>query len=88
MRKALILLILFAFSVPAYGATVYKWVDEKGVVNFTDEYQKVPPIFRNRVETEEYLEEEPPLSFLRARRLRLVKKSGPIFMAGITGGNS
>ena len=60
MRKALILLILFAFSVPAYGATVYKWVDEKGVVNFTDEYQKVPPSFRNRVETEEYLEEEPP----------------------------
>jgi len=60
MRKFLILLILLVFAVPAYGATIYKWVDEKGVVNFTDEYQKVPPSFRNRVETEEYLEEEPP----------------------------
>ena len=60
MRKFLILLILLVFAVPAYGATIYKWVDEKGVINFTDEYKKVPPAFRNRAETEEYLEEEPP----------------------------
>ena len=58
MRKFLILLILLVFAVPAYGATVYKWVDEKGVVNFTDEYKEISPAFRNRVETEEYLEEE------------------------------
>jgi len=60
MRNFLILLILCAFSVPAYGTTVYKWVDEKGVVNFTDEYKRISPAFRDRVETEEYLEEEPP----------------------------
>ncbi len=60
MRKFYILLISLIFAVPAYGATVYKWVDEKGVVNFTDEYKKVPPGFRNRVETEEYLNEKPP----------------------------
>ena len=60
MKQYFILLILLAFTVPANGATVYKWVDEKGVVNFTDEYQKVPPSFRNRVETEEYIEEEAP----------------------------
>ncbi len=60
MKWYIILLILLAFAVPASGATVYKWVDEKGVVNFTDEYKKVSPEFRNRVEIEEYLEKEPP----------------------------
>jgi len=60
MKKLSILLILFVFTVPAYSSTVYKWVDEKGVVNFTDEYRNVSPAFRNRVETEEYLEREPP----------------------------
>jgi chromosome segregation ATPase len=63
MRKFLILLILLVIAAPAYGATIYKWVDEKGVINFTDEYKKVPPAFRNRAETEEYLEEEPPPIF-------------------------
>ncbi len=48
------------FSAPTYGATVYKWVDEKGVVNFTDEYKRVPLAFRNLVKTEEYLQEKPP----------------------------
>jgi chromosome segregation ATPase len=47
MRKLYILLILLVFAVPGYGATVYKWVDEKGVVSFTDAYKKVPPAFRN-----------------------------------------
>lgn len=60
MNKLLTLLILLMFTVPAYGTNVYKWVDERGVVNFTDEYNKVSPAFRNRVETEEYLEKEPP----------------------------
>ncbi len=53
MRKAvLILLILLVGSVPVRGATVYKWVDKEGVVNFTDDREKIPPIYRNRVEVE------------------------------------
>ena len=32
MRKFLTLLILLVFAMPAYGATIYKWVDEKGVI--------------------------------------------------------
>ena len=47
------------FAVPSYATTVYKWVDEKGVINFTDDYKKVPHAFRNRVKTEKYLEEKP-----------------------------
>lgn len=53
MKKLLILLILLIFSIPAYAATVYKWVDKEGVVNFTDDLSKVPPSYRNRVEVEE-----------------------------------
>ena len=53
MRKLFILLILLIFSVPSYAATVYKWVDKEGVVNFTDDLSKVPPSYRNRVEKEE-----------------------------------
>ena len=58
MKQCLILLILLAFAIPAHSATIYKWVDGKGVVNFTDEYKKVPASIRDRVETKEYLEGE------------------------------
>ena len=53
MRNFFILLILLIFSLPAYSATVYKWVDKEGVVNFTDDLSKVPPSYRDRVEVEE-----------------------------------
>jgi hypothetical protein len=53
MRKEIIfLLILLTCSVPAFGGTVYKWGDKDGVVNFTDDPKKVPPEYRDRVETE------------------------------------
>ena len=33
-------------------------MDDKGVVNFTDDYTKVPPAFRNRVKTEGFVQQE------------------------------
>jgi hypothetical protein len=53
MRKLYILLILLAFVVSAHSATIYKWVDKEGVVNFTDDLSKVPYSYRNQVEVEE-----------------------------------
>ena len=53
MKKLLILLVLLVFAIPAYAATVYRWVDKEGVVNFTDDLSKVPPSYRDRVEKEE-----------------------------------
>ena len=53
MKIFYILLILLMFSLPAYSATIYKWVDKDGVVNFTDDLSKVPPSYRERVEKEE-----------------------------------
>lgn len=57
MRKLLILLILLGFAMPANAATIYKWVDEEGVVNFTDDYNHVPSYYRDRVEVKDYLTE-------------------------------
>jgi hypothetical protein len=44
-----VLSFLFIFASSA-SATIYRWVDEKGVVNFSDDYSKVPPEYRNKVE--------------------------------------
>jgi hypothetical protein len=51
MKKLLILLILLAFASIANAAIIYKWVDDKGVVNFTDDYSIVPPEYRDQVST-------------------------------------
>ena len=59
MRKMLILLILLIFVSPAYAHTFYKWVDEKGIVNYTDDYNNIPSAYRDRVEIE-YVHEESP----------------------------
>lgn len=65
MKKFFILLILLIFASHAHAATIYKWVDKEGVVNFTDDLSKVPPSYRDRVEVEtrkEVQEEKAPLS--------------------------
>jgi hypothetical protein len=65
MKEILILLILLIFAVPADGATIYKWVDKDGVVNFTDDLSKVPPSYQDRVEVEtrkDVQEQSAPLS--------------------------
>jgi hypothetical protein len=50
MKKLIFILsFLFIFTSSA-SATIYKWVDEKGVANFTDDYSNVRPDYRNKVE--------------------------------------
>ena len=58
MKRILVPLILLGFASYVYPAQIstYKWVDEKGVVNFTDDYNKVPPAYRDRVEVERRME--------------------------------
>jgi hypothetical protein len=58
-------LFLFISLPSVYGVTIYKWMDKSGVVNFTDDLEKVPPEYRDKVERE--VEEdtssaEPPTS--------------------------
>jgi clan AA aspartic protease (TIGR02281 family) len=53
MNKTLFLLtILIALALPA-SAEMYKWVDEKGTVHFTDDISSVPEKFREGIEERE-----------------------------------
>ena len=52
MKKIIFIFPLLILTLSAYAATVYKWVDKSGVVNFTDDYEKVPPRYRDQVEVE------------------------------------
>jgi len=64
MKKIIILLILLTFVIPVYAATIYKWVDKEGVVNYTDDYGKIPSEYRDRIEVEtrkDVQEERAPL---------------------------
>jgi hypothetical protein len=49
MKKFLLVLFILIFASSA-SASVYKWVDERGVVNFADDYSKVPLDYRSKVE--------------------------------------
>jgi hypothetical protein len=49
MKKLLFIFLILIFASSA-SATVYRWVDERGVVNFADDYNKVPPQYRSNVE--------------------------------------
>jgi hypothetical protein len=60
VKKLIILLILFVFVAPAYAATIYKWVDKEGVANYSDDYSKVPALYRDRVQALEFLTETGP----------------------------
>jgi hypothetical protein len=52
MKRALVLLLALACFIftSSASATIYRWVDEKGVVNFADDYDKIPPAYRDKVE--------------------------------------
>jgi hypothetical protein len=42
--------LLIVFFASSAWATIYRWVDKGGVVNFADDFSKVPPEYRNKVE--------------------------------------
>ena len=48
MRVAVIVFILFFVSSAGWAKT-YEWVDEKGTVNFTQDYNSVPEKYRDKV---------------------------------------
>lgn len=59
MKKILFaLFLIMAFMSPSYAVTTYKWVDKDGAVHYTDDYNQIPSMYRDRVETE--VREEAP----------------------------
>jgi hypothetical protein len=59
----IVMLITIFLASNLQAHTVYKWVDENGAVNYSDDYDKVPPAYRDRVEVEWVHEEgtSPPV---------------------------
>ena len=53
MKEIFTVLVVLLFAFPLQAGTLYKWVDKQGVVNFADDLSKVPPSYRDQVETEE-----------------------------------
>jgi hypothetical protein len=49
MKKLLCILFILIFASSA-SAAIYKWVDERGVANYTDSLEKVPQPYRDRAE--------------------------------------
>jgi chromosome segregation ATPase len=56
--KTLTLILFFLFTVTLSYAQVYKWVDEKGVVHFTDDITQIPEKHRKAMEEREVKEEK------------------------------
>ena len=54
-----VILAVFFLSSSLQAHTFYKWVDEKGIVNYTDDYNSIPSAYRDRVEIEWVHEEGP-----------------------------
>jgi chromosome segregation ATPase len=55
--KTLILILLSLFTVTLSHAEVYKWLDEKGIVHFTDDITQIPEKYRRAIEEVEVTEE-------------------------------
>ncbi len=54
MRRILVVILFFLFTLFISGncfAEVYKWVDEGGVVHFTDDISQVPEKYRPKIES-------------------------------------
>jgi hypothetical protein len=60
-KNVLIIAGLLFFSALASGQEVYKWVDEKGTVHFSDDLGQVPEKYRNQVQKEKLSKEPSPV---------------------------
>ena len=58
-RTFLFMIVLVALAYPA-GAEMYRWVDEKGTVHFTDDLSTIPERYRPDAETRKGPRETPP----------------------------
>jgi hypothetical protein len=76
MNKLILVLSLSLILTSSASATIYKWVDENGAVNFTDDYNQVPPDYRDKIEEVNAAEVTPPtLSQASSRKIPVSSQS-------------
>ncbi len=49
MQKLFLVSIILMMTAGFAAAEMYKWVDDKGTVNFTEDYSKIPKKYRKKV---------------------------------------
>src|SRR5512146_1058785 len=49
-RLPIVLFVIVLFSVSSASATVYRWIDRNGVVNFADDASKIPREYSRQAE--------------------------------------
>ncbi len=59
MKFVILILLMTLLASPLEAHTFYKWVDEKGIVNYTDDYNNIPSAYRDRVEIQWVHEQGP-----------------------------
>ena len=55
-----LLLLFICHPVLSGSGELYKWVDEKGTIHFTDRPSEVPPEYRNQIETKTFKKRSKP----------------------------
>jgi hypothetical protein len=55
MGKYVLFLVLMVFPATCFGE-IYKWIDDKGVINFSDELGKVPKLYRDKAVVEDAMQ--------------------------------
>lgn len=77
--RLLLLLMLFLPSVPSYSGELYKWVDEKGIVHFTDNPQNISDRGKKDIEVQKMPEpkiiEKSKLISVPDKKVKIKKES-------------
>lgn len=59
MQKAILVFVILIITAGFAAADMYKWVDENGTVNFTEDYAKIPKKYRKKVKIKREAAENP-----------------------------
>jgi hypothetical protein len=76
MKRLTFILLLSIFASSVYAINVYKWVDKEGMVSFTEDYNKVPSIYRDHVEELNISEEKPKMGPSSPSQTPIEQKEG------------
>jgi len=68
------LLFIFLFPASASSGEFYKWVDKKGSVHFTDNYQQIPREYRDQIETRKM----PDTKVQKSENKSALEKTAPV----------
>ncbi|KAF0221177.1 MAG: hypothetical protein FD174_675 [Geobacteraceae bacterium] len=75
MKNFIVMLTLMLFTAPVTAAT-YKWVDDKGTLNFTEDYGKIPKKFRKKAKVVGEEDTAPPTAIETKEEPKFGQKAG------------